>query len=382
MGRGALVAALLAACGRIGFDATGLVGDAGGDGSIPSIAFASFGLGARHACALDTSGAIYCWGDNRFDQAVDAPSVGSIAVPTRMGTGTWSALAVGGEHACAIAGGAVSCWGRNSEGEATGAPGGSVLGPQPVMMAPATTPPAFAQVAAGGEASCAVGAGQLWCWGVSAAIGDGGAGNPYASQIDPAITDWKEVSLGLDYGCAISASQGVLCWGHNNRHQAVPASGLPTVTAPTAVNISGGAVPLHVFAKNSLTCAVMGTSATATAGELWCWGAYSPGDFVVPTQLGADSLWTWASPDGGSPCGVHAGQAECWASTAWASSATATGRVRRSLPSGPPPRSGLRSRSSVRARRSTATRPRSRACSTARSCRAGATTRTASSGRG
>ncbi|HTR55848.1 MAG TPA: hypothetical protein VMJ10_34465 [Kofleriaceae bacterium] len=277
-----------------------------------SIDFQAFGLGARHACGLDVQGELYCWGDNSEGQLGVGTTPALDASPARVGTDTWSALAVGGAHACAIQGGVVSCWGRNAEGQAEGGAGGNVLAPAPVALSPMAMAPAFETVAAGGVHSCAIGAGQLWCWGASDAIGDSRMDVSFATPVDSTITDWSEVSLGYRHGCAISASQGLWCWGANNAHQAVPDAATMEIIKPTAVALGGGLVVLHVFAKNNGTCAIASTDPTATAGQLWCWGDLPGATLTTPTQLGTDETWTFAAPDGGSPCGVNAGQAECW----------------------------------------------------------------------
>ncbi|HTR55793.1 MAG TPA: hypothetical protein VMJ10_34190 [Kofleriaceae bacterium] len=298
-----------AACGRLHFDA---IGDAGTDGAPPLGPVASFGLGARHACALDAAGAIYCWGDNDEGQLGLGMATPLAATPTRVGTAAWSALAVGGAHTCALANGIVSCWGRDLEGEAVGGVAGAIATPMPVALAPNTTPPAFERIAAGGEHSCAIGAGELWCWGATAAIGDGDVTVSFATQIEPSITDWTEVSLGTSHGCAISATRGVLCWGQNDSAQAAPGSANLHVPTPMVVGLPGGLAPLHVFARNESTCAIASTDPAATAGQLWCWGASPTGTLSTPTQIGTDAAWTAIAMDSNGACGIDGGQATCW----------------------------------------------------------------------
>jgi alpha-tubulin suppressor-like RCC1 family protein len=276
----------------------------------PSLLFVAVQLGARHACGLDNTRGLFCWGDNTQGQ-IGEGTAPLVASPQRVGNGTWDTFAVGGEHTCAIEAGVVSCWGRNTEGEAVGGEGANISVPTPVAISPQVQAPPFARVAAGGYMSCALGAGELWCWGQADTIGDNGVEVSYAAPIQPSITDWTEVSLGAVHGCGITTSHGLLCWGENTSNQAVPGAPSPIAT-PTPVALPNGLVPLHVFAKNYSTCVTASTDPTATTGQLWCWGD-SPGPgFASVTQIGSDDTWSWASPDGGSPCGVRAGQGICW----------------------------------------------------------------------
>jgi len=66
-------------------------------------------------CAiLAESGAVVCWGDNRFGQAAPPDTVNGVA-------GTASAVAANERHSCAIRAeaGAVVCWGDDYWGQAT-----------------------------------------------------------------------------------------------------------------------------------------------------------------------------------------------------------------------------------------------------------------------
>jgi len=77
--------------------------------------------GGHGACALEESGALWCWGaSDELQIGIDTPE--PWLGPTRVMDGV-TAVAVGFDHACAIAGGQVLCWGRNLTGElGTGSP--------------------------------------------------------------------------------------------------------------------------------------------------------------------------------------------------------------------------------------------------------------------
>jgi alpha-tubulin suppressor-like RCC1 family protein len=79
--------------------------------------------GSEHACALDPSGAAFCWGINNRAQlgngggGVDS-SVPVAVSPAADGNTTYRAIAAGGEHTCAIGtNNHIYCWGDNAWGQ-------------------------------------------------------------------------------------------------------------------------------------------------------------------------------------------------------------------------------------------------------------------------
>ena len=68
--------------------------------------------GQYHNCALDSSGAIECWGYDALDQVSHTPT----------GTG-YTAVSAGMFHNCAInSSGSIECWGDDTYGEVSDAP--------------------------------------------------------------------------------------------------------------------------------------------------------------------------------------------------------------------------------------------------------------------
>ena len=91
--------------------------------------------GYGHSCAYDTSGAVYCWGDNFYGQlAKDTATVFTSALALPISGVTVSGekvidVATGEKHSCAlISTGAIKCWGNNQYGQlGTGAVGSAVV---------------------------------------------------------------------------------------------------------------------------------------------------------------------------------------------------------------------------------------------------------------
>ena len=80
-------------------------------------------IGGYDVCAMDASGAAYCWGANHFGELGDGSTTDS-SVPVAVDTGgalagkTLTQVSAGIWHTCALdAAGAPYCWGRNASGE-------------------------------------------------------------------------------------------------------------------------------------------------------------------------------------------------------------------------------------------------------------------------
>jgi hypothetical protein len=75
-------------------------------------------VGEDHACALLTSGAAYCWGDNSMGQ-LGRPGASSTTPVAVAGGYFFSTLSAGGYHTCGLEvwTGAIGCWGYNELGQ-------------------------------------------------------------------------------------------------------------------------------------------------------------------------------------------------------------------------------------------------------------------------
>ena len=76
--------------------------------------------GKAFACALTTAGAVWCWGENTAGQVGDATAGSPRLAPAQVSNlgGTAVDVVAGGAHACAVlSSGAVRCWGDNSAGQ-------------------------------------------------------------------------------------------------------------------------------------------------------------------------------------------------------------------------------------------------------------------------
>ena len=83
---------------------------------VPPVLFDHVAAGDAHTCALDSDGAVWCWGANDVGQTGVGQTGGS-STPQRVLEHA-EALTVGSSHTCALIGGELWCWGLLPEGPA------------------------------------------------------------------------------------------------------------------------------------------------------------------------------------------------------------------------------------------------------------------------
>lgn len=193
---------------------------------------------------------------------------GRDAGPTRVDAGGRDAgelamvqVAAGGDATCALrSDGAVFCWGHDDLGQlGDGTPGESRFTPMQVSL-----PGAAVAVALGDSHSCAiVMGGDLYCWGDN---GDGqvGAGSTDAVIASPTHVAGRTatVAVGGAHTCLLDFDGTLFCWGNNAQGQlGFAGSGR---NAPERVTLSGVVAPIAL--GQDFTCARM-SDATVS-----CWG--------------------------------------------------------------------------------------------------------------
>lgn len=168
-------------------------------------------VGDFATCAI-VEGALDCWDD--------LPAAGkTITAPKRIIDSGVTDVSAGDNHACAVADGAALCWGSDSDGESGHNDGDHGNGaaqsvPRPVIARGVT------RVAAGGDRSCAVADGALWCWGNTGLASDPHF-KDYAGDYPPLrvfVQGVSAVAAGTHHVCAI-VSGALWCWGDNSHGQ-------------------------------------------------------------------------------------------------------------------------------------------------------------------
>ncbi len=173
--------------------------------------------GVQSACALLSSGEVYCWGWNVFGTVGDGTGA-STETPTFVMGGA-AQLTVGNFQACALQmTGAVKCWGDNSLGQVGDDSMEQRNSPVDVTGLSAN----IQLVRAGRGHTCAINTtGHVLCWGsnVYGHVGDGTTTQrnaPVATLLDAVA---KDLALGDHFTCALAVNGSVFCWGRNSDSQ-------------------------------------------------------------------------------------------------------------------------------------------------------------------
>ncbi|HEB27305.1 MAG TPA: hypothetical protein ENI05_05945, partial [Porticoccus sp.] len=239
-------------------------------------------LGSTHSCALLGSGAIKCWGKNKFGQVgigFDTYFTSSPVEVELFGGGVSDNIAVsissGSDHNCALLDtNEISCWGENNKGQLGN--GKYVDSYIPVMVN------AFDSVKVGEDkislalssySSCVLmDSGEVWCWGW---LGRGHAASDYSHapvvvrSIDDKGSYPMAVSTSGGHYCAINSDGGVECWGNNDDGQLGNGSKIDSVEPVHVVGLDG------VNASSSAIKVALGYShscALLEVGRVLCWG--------------------------------------------------------------------------------------------------------------
>lgn len=228
-----------------------------------------------------------------------------------------SALAVNGDHACAVmTSGAVRCWGANDGGELgnSGHLGGSSFAP---LLAASVTAPA--KLVAGGTHTCAtLASGAVSCWG-SGLYGQIGNGS-WADSVTPVpvsgLTAPIQLAAGAVHSCAVITGGAVKCWGRNEYGQL----GDPEVATTAPDNRR--ADPVTVASVSGATAAAAGgyhSCALLGDGSVKCWGGRFNGSplgspYHEPVTISSLTGATAIAAGTGHGCAVvSGGSVKCWA---------------------------------------------------------------------
>ena len=278
--------------------------------------------GHNYSCAVLTSGAVKCWGENSVGQlglgntatyGNTSSTIGS-GLPT-VDIGQTVKYIAAGEHntTCAIrADDRTVCWG-NGSGYLSGTGVLNVtIGNQSGEMGSALTPVDFGSsyavtLSEGDDHICALlASGAVKCWGQNSEGQLGINGTDNFGDSSELGANWPAVDLngntavavsaGAFHTCAILSSGAVTCWGLNNYGQlgygdTTNRGSADLGSALETVNLGYGKTATAIAAGGYFTCAILND------GTLKCWGYNASG------QLGQDSTTTLG--DGGNEMGDY-----------------------------------------------------------------------------
>lgn len=254
--------------------------------------------GEEHFCMLQTSGAVWCWGDNEHGQLGNDTTENALApVPLKVPADMQVVGIYPGEvQTCLLDGkGVVHCWGSNEDAALGFASAwsvdekgndipefdeGDVLTPLPVteVLEPdesgvyhRAVAPVFEQLAVGGVHACALtAAGALYCWGEN---------NHAQCGVDPATFDTetlpvpvrvanvpdsiKAMALGDEFSLLLTQDGSVFSFGDNSYGELGTGMLGGESAAPVQVSIT---------AVRELAPGAAHACAEKEDGTIWCWG--------------------------------------------------------------------------------------------------------------
>lgn len=176
-------------------------------------------MGGFFACAVTRAGGVLCWGKNGSGQlgssgtedqplpvavkGLDAPSLG---------------VACGREHACALlADGGVACWGSDARGQLGRGTFGKAAANPPARVGGVAS---ATSLAVGGDHACAIAGGRVVCWGANRS-GQIATGLPVLGPTEAAPTTKAPmaVTAGFEHTCVMSSQRAITCLGDGSRQQ-------------------------------------------------------------------------------------------------------------------------------------------------------------------
>jgi alpha-tubulin suppressor-like RCC1 family protein len=259
-------------------------------------------LGGSHTCLLATDGSAWCAGANYYGEAGvagatnDCPGTGEVCsvnfnkVPGGL---QFTSIVAGTHHNCALdASGAAWCWGLNVTT-------GGVLGPSPVAVPGGLQ---FKSLSAGGLTTCGIALDdRTYCWGYTG-LGQTGTGVASPAQLlvtTPAQVTTSEqfvqLALGVQHACALTADGRAFCWGNNDRGllgaTTTVICGDPAYPSSVLVGCSPVPIPVNTALRfTALTGGFFHTCGLVANGDVYCWGANDYGQLGVGDKQNRSGL--------------------------------------------------------------------------------------------
>jgi alpha-tubulin suppressor-like RCC1 family protein len=294
------------------------------DVSTLSSGVTAIAAGRYHACALLSTGAVKCWGQNTYGQLGDGSTTQSltpVSVPD-LSSGV-IAIAAGERHTCAVLNtGAVKCWGNNDNGQL--GDGSTTQSLTPVSVPDLSS--GVTAIAAGRYHACAVlntGAVKCWGWNLYGQLGDGSTTQSLTPVSVPSLSSGvTAIAAGERHTCALLSTGAVKCWGYNDNGQLGDGSAASVTPRTTPVSVSTLSSGVTAISTGSYhTCALLSTGAAK------CWGANTSGRLgdgsntasLTPVSVSTLSTGVIAIAAGAiHTCAVlNTGAVKCWGNNAY-----------------------------------------------------------------
>ncbi|OJY15230.1 MAG: hypothetical protein BGO98_22570 [Myxococcales bacterium 68-20] len=224
-----------------------------------------------HTCAVDATGAAYCWGTGPFLRDPLAATT-TERTPVKLAIAPATKVAVGASVGCALVENGVVCWGANQRGQVAPfetASFSAVLAARRIDV-PSGAP--FRDLVVGDATFAIRTDGTVVSWGANPPLGRESSLFPDPYPMPAAVHDITTLDVAENNACATSGGVAY-CWGTviqdpNQLVYKVPplsrARPTPVATPEPVVQIA--TTPAIEFAKPQRWCAC------AASGSVYCWG--------------------------------------------------------------------------------------------------------------
>ena len=186
----------------------------------------SIGLGARHSCAVRSTGTVVCWGRGTSGQLGDGLGTSSGVPVTVSGLSGVEFVDGGDDYTCSTSTFATAaqarCWGENSFGQL----GNGTLTDSLTPVTPTGMISLTGRVEAGEAHTCTgrQGTSAARCWGLNLNGQVGNGSTTFFSTVStpaavPSVTTEAGVTVGSSHSCARMEDATVRCWGDDTNGQ-------------------------------------------------------------------------------------------------------------------------------------------------------------------
>ncbi|MDF2697121.1 MAG: hypothetical protein K0S65_5504 [Labilithrix sp.] len=237
----------------------------------------------NHTCAVDKSGATFCWGTGPFLQS-DAEALTTERTPVKLPLPAATKVSVSGETACAVVADGVWCWGSNADGQIAS----FEIEPRSATLAPRKLPIGVGapvrDLVVGRATFILRDDGTIESWGANPPLGRRSPLFPDPNPRPIALGGFSAMDLTHDSACAAAGGVGY-CWG-----SVIPKASDPPISAPNLTNALPEAVampePVVQIATTpnvinddfgALITQPQRWCATTTLGNVYCWGYNASG---------------------------------------------------------------------------------------------------------
>lgn len=277
--------------------------------------FISIGTGRDHTCALDETGAAYCWGAGSYGRLGNGSTTGSSVPNPVLGGHKFKQITVSRFGACGLrVDGEAFCWGSNARGQVGDGTTEDRLEPTRV-----TGGHTFISLSGGGFHTCGVTTeGSAYCWGRGSfgRLGNGSRTDEPVPEPTPVLGGhtFASVYLGQNHSCALTPDGEAWCWGHGGNGR-IGIGRIDTITAPEPVATADRFV--------SLTLGTFHTCGLTLEGKGYCWGSNGRGklgigntavtNHAAPEPIVGIERFTSLAAGADHTCGVTpGGEVYCW----------------------------------------------------------------------